>query len=44
MDAPTVLPAEMESAELAARPLRLAGGQPRAAVLLVEIDVQGLAG
>ena len=40
--APALLPPDFAQAELAARPTRTAGGQPSAAVLLVEIEVQGL--
>jgi len=40
---PTSLPPGYVDAQLSARPLRDPGGEPRAAVLLVEIDVQGLA-
>ncbi len=43
MDAPTILPAALVEAVLAARPPRVAGDAPSAAVLLVEIEMQGLA-
>jgi len=36
-----VLPAAWALAVLAARPVRVAGGQPVAAIVLVEIDVRG---
>lgn len=42
-EAPALLPAALVEASLAARPTRTPGDQPRAAVLLVEIDMQGLA-
>lgn len=38
--APALLPDAVVSAALAARPVRLAGEQPVAAVILLEIDVQ----
>lgn len=41
-EAPAVLPAGFELAALAARPVRTAGGQPVAAVVLVEIEQKGL--
>lgn len=39
---PAMLPPGQVQAELAARPTRTPGDQPAAAVLLVEIEVQGL--
>lgn len=43
LHAPALLPPGFVLAELAARPTRTPGGQPAAAVLLVEIEVQGMA-
>jgi len=40
-EAPAVLPAAWALAALASRPVRVAGGQPGAAIVLVEIDVRG---
>jgi hypothetical protein len=40
---PSVLPAALALAALAARPQRDAGGQPSAAVVLVEIDTRAAA-
>jgi hypothetical protein len=42
-DAPAVLPAAVALAALAARPQRIAGTQPAAAVVLVEIDTKAVA-
>lgn len=41
--APSTLPAAFAAAALAGRPTREAGDAPRAVVVLMEIDVQGLA-
>lgn len=41
--APSTLPAAFASAMLSGRPTRDPGGQPAAVVVLLEIDVQGLA-
>ncbi len=38
---PAVLPAAWALAALASRPVRVAGGQPVAAIVLVEIDARG---
>lgn len=40
---PALLPAELSQARATTRPIRTAGSQPRAAVVLVTVDVQGLA-
>jgi hypothetical protein len=40
--APAELPADFAEAELTSRPTYTPGSQPRAAVLLLEMDVQGL--
>ena len=40
-EAPAVLPALLATAVLASRPVRVAGSQPVAAIVLVEIDVRG---
>lgn len=37
---PAVLPATLALAVLSARPARTAGGQPRAAIVLVEIETR----
>lgn len=42
VEAPAVLPAAFVLAALAARPMRQAGGEPAAAVVLVEIEQKGL--
>ncbi len=39
-EAPAVLPAALAVAVLSSRPARAAGGQPGAAVVLVEIDTR----
>jgi hypothetical protein len=39
--APAVLPSAYVLAALSFRPVRVAGGQPLAAVVLVEIEVKG---
>lgn len=39
---PAVLAAAVASAALAARPIRVAGGQPVAAVVLVDVDEKGV--
>ena len=40
--APAVLPDEVAFAVLAARPVRAPGGQPVAAVVLIDIETKGL--
>lgn len=40
--APATLPAGIELASLASRPARTAGGQPLAAIVLLEIETKGL--
>jgi hypothetical protein len=40
---PAVLPSSFETAALAARPQRSAGGQPVAAIVLLDIETKGLA-
>ena len=41
--APAMLPPSLETAALAARPQRTAGGQPVAAIVLLDIETKGLA-
>lgn len=41
-EAPAALPAAMALAVQSARPMRVAGGQPVAAVVLIEIDTKGM--
>lgn len=41
-EAPAVLPAALSLAALAARPVRTAGGQPVAAVVLLDVETKGL--
>jgi hypothetical protein len=41
-EAPAALPAAFELAALSVRPTRTAGGQPAAAVVLVELEQKGL--
>lgn len=41
-EAPAALPAALALAVQSARPMRVAGGQPVAAVVLIEIDTKGL--
>ncbi len=41
-EAPAALAADAGFAVLAARPVRTAGGQPDAAIVLVEIETKGL--
>lgn len=42
-EAPAVLPAALALAFLSSRPQRVAGGQPGAALILVEIDTRAAA-
>lgn len=44
LSAPMLLPDEFAEAEVASRPVRIAGGQPVAGVLLVEFEYLETAG